>query len=279
MKESPAPETSGVCPVLPRLEGIRLVSFDLYGTLLVSAAGGEENRQEERVGAMKAALVASGRDGSNAELWLEAFDRSIGRAQDALRRSGVDFPEVEIRDVWRSVFQEFGFHEPRADEIEAFARDYENGSNPCGAMPGAVEIVERISAGGLALGIVSNAQFYTEMVVQEVLGFQMDIGGFDAKCCIFSFEHGQGKPSTKLFEILTEAANSRGIRGSEIVHIGNDLEKDVLPAKAVGLRAILFAGDARSLRTGGRSMEHAASMADAVLTDLAQLGDVVGLQR
>jgi len=36
---------TGLSPKLPRLDGIRAVVFDLYGTLLVSAAGGEPARR------------------------------------------------------------------------------------------------------------------------------------------------------------------------------------------------------------------------------------------
>ena len=59
--------------------------------------------------------------------------------------------------------------------------------------------------------------------------------------------------------------------------MGNDLQKDILPARAVGFLTGLFAGDKRSLRIGGMPFDLAASLADAVITDLNQVREVVQL--
>ena len=62
-----------------------------------------------------------------------------------------------------------------------------------------------------------------------------------------------------------------GLAPAAIFYLGNDITKDVLPARELGFRTGLFAGDARSLRLGGLSGDEATATADAVITDLAQL--------
>ena len=60
--------------------------------------------------------------------------------------------------------------------------------------------------------------------------------------------------------------------------MGNDLQKDVIPAREVGFLTGLFAGDKRSLRTGEVPLKKAESLADAVITDLKQIRDVVKIK-
>ncbi len=70
-----------------------------------------------------------------------------------------------------------------------------------------------------------------------------------------------------------ENAASSGLVAHEIIYLGNDWKKDVVPAIAVGFRTGLFAGDVRSLRLGGVGEREARESVDAVVTGL---GEVVG---
>ena len=86
---------------LPVFPGIRAVVFDIYGTLLISSAGdislaGGESEPGE---AMRIALETAGLDVDPEEA-LERYRTLIRRQQDQLRKTGIEFPEVEIREVW-----------------------------------------------------------------------------------------------------------------------------------------------------------------------------------
>lgn len=265
-------------PHLPRLSEIRSVVFDIYGTLIISAAGDISlvSEQESHRG-MGEALEILGRADNESEIEeaLEIYRKTIGELQESRRAQGAEFPEIEIRDVWRTIAANWQLDESR---IEAAALAYECAVNPCWEMPGAAKMIGRLERNHFALGIVSNAQFYTSAVVEGVCGFRLFDEHFDPDLSVFSFLEREGKPSRKLFEKVASAAKGMGIEKEEILYIGNDFTKDVAPAHEVGFRTALFAGDERSLRTGSLETAQACSRADVVLTELPQLEEVLGLK-
>jgi putative hydrolase of the HAD superfamily len=187
------------------------------------------------------------------------------------RAAGVAFPEVEIREVWAEALAAGGFPVPAGDELERLILRYECRVHPVWPMPGARALLETLRARGLLLGIISNAQFYTLPVMEGVFGAGLDDLGFHPDLRLFSFEEGEGKPSLRLFEALREKAAAFGIAAHEILYLGNDWKKDVLPARAAGFRTGLFAGDVRSLRLGEVTEEEAWESVDAVITSLEQV--------
>lgn len=265
------PVATGMVPKLPEIPGIAAVVFDIYGTLIISAAGDIGTAREEiSEAAMKSAFAASGvADGGGA--FAGVYEETVKRHQAFGRARGVRFPEVEIRDVWAEMMETFAGSPFDVRVVEEVALRYECEVNPVWAMPRAGEVLEVLRRAGLKSGIVSNAQFYTLSVMEGLFGATLDHLGFDPRLQVFSFEEGEGKPSRRLFEVLAERAKAIRLEPSQIFYLGNDMKKDVLPARDLGFRTGLFAGDARSLRLGGQSPEEAAETADAVITDLAQL--------
>jgi putative hydrolase of the HAD superfamily len=244
-------------PKLPRLEGIRAVVFDLYGTLLVSDAGGERSGPEP--------------DPEGLPGMGDLLGKTIVLHHERRRAAGVAFPEVEIREVWAEALAAGGFSVPAGDELERLIVRYECRVHPVWPMPGARALLETLRARGLLLGIISNAQFYTLPVMEGVFGAGLDDLGFHPDLRLFSFEEGEGKPSLRLFEKLREKAAAFGIAAHEILYLGNDWKKDVLPARAAGFRTGLFAGDVRSLRLGEVTEEEVWESVDAVITSLEQV--------
>lgn len=252
-----AAEPAGMAPKLPGLEGIRAVVFDLYGTLLISDAGGERSGPEPDPGGMPGLG--------------DLLGETIARHHERRRAEGVAFPEVEIREVWAEAMEAGGFPVPSREELEEIILEHECRVHPVWPMPGAIGLLGELRARGLVMGIISNAQFYTLPVMEGLFGAGLDDLGFHPDLRVFSFEEGEGKPSLRLFEMLRERAAALGIDPSEIFYLGNDWKKDVLPARAVGFRTGLFAGDGRSLRLGGVGEEEAWESVDAVVTNLGQV--------
>jgi len=276
-----SPDPTGVAPKLPRLQGIEAVVFDVYGTLLVSAAGDISLVGEgASFAAMERALDESGvRVAVDPARLVEAYDAALHEQREARRAEGVDHPEVDIREVWERILAEHGAGEsPDRDRVERIALGYECAVNPTWPMPRAAETIAALRAAGLALGIVSNAQFYTPAVLHGLLDGTPDELGLDPDLMVYSFREREAKPSIRLFRRLAAAAAGKGIPPERVFYLGNDLGKDVLPASAAGFRTGLFAGDRRSLRTGEKGMAAAAECADAVLTDLPQVWEVVGVE-
>ena len=272
------PLETGVLPRLPELPDIEAVAFDIYGTLLISAAGDISLANETvSADAMAGLLCDLGErgEGVSPEQMAEVYHESIECRLRMRRDEGISHPEVEIREVWQDVFQSARIEGISERELERFAIAYECVVNPVWLMPGALELLASLRGGGLPLGIVSNAQFYTQPVFEELSGSSLSGLGFEESLSHWSFEAREGKPSRRLYEQLADSCRERNIDVGRVFYLGNDLQKDVLPAREVGFLAGLFAGDKRSLRTRGVPLEQAESLADAVITDLKQVRDVV----
>lgn len=276
------PVPTGVEPRGGELPGIRAVLFDLYGTLLISAAGdislvsetaSKQGMQEAlQILGGESVAVSEGVSEAATEAALRLYQDGILQRQEARRAVGVAFPEVEIRDVWRELAAATGLSD---DRIEEAAIRYECAVNPCAAMPGAAEVIRGLHAQGLILGIISNAQFYTGAVFSAATGVDLSGDLFAPDLSFFSFREGVGKPAPELFRKAAAAAADRGIAPEEIFYLGNDFHKDIEPARAAGFRTGLFAGDRRSLRTGTVSLGEACESADAVLTELPRLFEIL----
>ena len=213
----------------------RVVLFDIYGTLLSSAAG---------------------------ELHPDpALHDLIARAHAA---SPHPCPEIDIREIHAALHPELA-----PELIEALALAHEKKANPVTPMPGAAETLRQLAAKGIPLGLISNAQFYTVPIVEEALGTTLTDLGIDPELCCFSYLERRAKPDPFLFEILRDKLAKRGIPAADVLYVGNDVRNDIDPARATGFRSALFAGDPNSLRLRGRSLD--ASGAERGITELREL--------
>ncbi|MEM6654457.1 MAG: HAD hydrolase-like protein, partial [Planctomycetota bacterium] len=183
-----------------------------------------------------------------------------------------EFLEVEIRDIWRSLGESLS-----DTQIARLAVEYECRVNPVWPMPGCGETLAALRDVGLPLGIVSNAQFFTPIAMEELLGDSLSRLGFDESLCVWSYAHRLAKPGTFLYEQSAAALAERSIAPQQVLYVGNDMRNDVWPASRVGFRTALFAGDARSLRLREDDQQVAGVEPDAVLTDLRQILTVLPL--
>ena len=83
------------------------------------------------------------------------------------------------------------------------------------------------------------------------------------------------KPSDRLFRLCLEKMPD-GIVPSEVLHIGSRILQDIVPARRMGMKTALFAGDKTSLQATAEQLEGATSRPDVMLTELAQITHVVG---
>ncbi|MCW1886430.1 HAD family hydrolase [Luteolibacter flavescens] len=220
---------------------LRAVIFDIYGTLLKSAAG---------------------------EIHPDPKLRAL--IEEAHAASPHPFPEVDIREIHAALHPQLS-----PQEIERLAMDHEQAANPVSGMPGAAETLRRLSAMGLVLGVISNAQFYTIPLLEGCLGASVTELGFDPGLTVLSYTERRAKPDTWLFEVMRDRLLEKGIQPHEALYVGNDVRNDIDPAKRCGFRAALFTGDVSSLRLRGRSLENCG--ADLILASLGELpGRITG---
>ena len=271
----------------PRLEpavgGIRAVIFDIYGTLLVSGSGdvgtiGEENSSRAAVEAFGAVGLRMRGDGSAV---TDILKETIGSHHRIRCEAGSLNPEVDIRDVWRDVCAELavgGILERRPDsrEIELLAVEYECRNNPVWPMPGMLETVSGLRRRGLLLGIVSNAQFFTPLIMEALFRADLITLGFGQDRTVFSYELLEAKPSVSLFTPVVESLDREsGVSPEEALYVGNDMRNDILPSSSLGMKTALFAGDARSYRRRTEDSACRGLVPDFVVTDLRQILELV----
>jgi putative hydrolase of the HAD superfamily len=271
------PTSTGVVPDLAPLDGIRAVLFDVYGTLVISGCGDigltqSDGTEDPFIAAWAAAELdpnAMPPDGPDTLIALIRADHAASRS------AGVDCPEVNILGVWHRLLETQGL---RANEevLRRLALEYELRTNPVWPMPDLAAVLAELAGRGLVLGIVSNAQFYTPLMLETFLGQPLETAGFDLDCCAWSYRHGVAKPSTSVYApALQRLRERRDIAPAQVLYIGNDMRNDVRPARALGCRTALFAGDARSLRLreGDPGMEQVRP--DRIVTALTQLVETV----
>ena len=261
------------------LSGIGCVLFDVYGTLFISGSGdvGTADKQFHETafrGALKDGGIAIPEEAPPLSPILQ---EEIHASHAAGRAEGTEFPEVEICEIWQRVLKRLpvaGGLEGTAlrdEELEELAVRFEIEANPVWPMPGCRECLENLKSLGLVLGIISNAQFYTPLLFEALLGQSLDALGFQPNLKILSFEHRRAKPGLYLYELARQRLADLGFSPSEVLYVGNDMLKDIYPAMQVGFRTALFAGDARSLRLRETDERTQNLAPDLILTSLADL--------
>lgn len=270
-----APLPTAVSARLEPLIGIRAVLFDVYGTLVISGCGDIGlTATGDLPDAFAAAWQAAGLDPGSLPDGFDgaaALKQAIQADHAASRAAGVEHPEVDIVAIWRRLLADIGIGADAA-RLRRLALEYELRTNPVWPMPGLDATLAALAARGLVLGLVSNAQFYTPLMLQAFLGQPLDALGFDPHCCVLSYRQGVAKPSTAVYRPALDAlAHRHGIPPEAVLYIGNDMRNDVQPAQALGCRTALFAGDARSLRLREDDPELCRMVPDRVLTELTQL--------
>ena len=258
---------------------IRAVLFDVYGTLFISQSGdiSVARRNIGTASRLEALIRAYHYPGSVSEL-IDAFFRAISEAHEAMRQTGVDYPEVRMERIWQQVLDGAKIETDPKTDIETARRvaiEFEMIVNPCYLMPHLVEVFSALRKKGIQMGIISNAQFFTPLLFQVLLGAQPENLGFARNLVFYSYRHGVAKPSRRLYQLAAGELERMGIDAGAAVYVGNDMLNDILPAAEEGFQTALFAGDRRSLRLRSDDVRCAGVHPDLVITDWRQIKNAV----
>lgn len=264
---------------------IKTIIFDIYGTLLVSASGDldQATMLEQHV---NIALQASGFTWKNADSkkhatqLLDIFRNKIREQQENLREQGFLYPEVDIVKVWGACFaqaQKSGwFLTSQHADVKLYAVIFELLSNTVWPMPNLYNLFRSLQKKAIPMGIVSNAQFYTPIIMNYFLHDKIVadefVQGFDKDLSVFSYQLKRSKPDVFLFNKLAKHLKSKyDIKPEQALFVGNDMLKDIWTASQVGFKTALFAADKRSLRMRANDNRVKQVHPDYIITDLLQL--------
>lgn len=266
-------------PQLKFLMGIKAVLFDVYGTLFISGSGDiGVNASLAKTDHLDSALTACDiqTDVSSAQL-LSGFSAAIQNSHQHSKDKGIEYPEVDIVEVWRTVFASAPSPNALSDsQLEKLAVEYETRVNSVWPMPNLETCLEQIGC-QKKLGIISNAQFFTLELFPAFLNKSRNELGFDNQLEFFSFEFGHAKPGMTLYNAAVERLTKIEIKPAEVLYVGNDMLNDIMPAQRVGFKTALFAGDKRSLRWRANDLRVDEIEPEIIVTDLSQIPHCIGL--
>ena len=220
------PQPTGLKPVLHRLTGVRAVLFDVYGTLLVSASG---DIGRDRHGRRNKALTESFRSAgfattsrSSVRRGIELLDRAMMDAHKTLRKRGCLHPEIDICRIWSVVLRELAGRgiivgPVNSETVQTLAVEYECRVNSVWPMPGLRRTLTSMRRVGLVLGIVSNAQFYTPLILQSFLGNRLVSALVRHKCLcvVVSYSRGKAVAAPAVGSVETSPSSVRNRTGRD----------------------------------------------------------------
>src|SRR5262249_54098676 len=132
-----------------------------------------------------------------------------------------------------------------------------------GCYPGAADALRHVKGQGLLQGLLAEGQCFTTVQLQRGLAVQdpdlrleqvIDKDRSTLSC------DGRGKtPSERLFRAALDPLREKGIEPEQILHIGSRLTLDIVPARRLGMRTALFAGDKASLQATAEQLKEPAS--------------------
>jgi putative hydrolase of the HAD superfamily len=286
-KQNPVlPFETGVKEQITSVADLKVIIFDIYGTLLVSSSG-DVDQSDFNINNIQRALIEGGYiifddiPQGAFQFMIDDFKYTILEHHKKKKAKGIPFPEINISEVWSDVLEraekKVWIKKGKHACVKQFVITFEVLSNQVYPMPGMQQIIDHLKELNIPLGIVSNAQFYTPLIMNHYLKNESGeeaIPPFDPDLTVFSFKLGKGKPDSFLYESLIPALKKKyNAKPSEVLFVGNDMLNDVYAANKAGFKTALFAGDQRSLRW--RKDKVNGLKPDLIITDLQQLKKVI----
>ncbi len=285
-------------PHLVRLPGVRCVLWDVYGTLLC-LAGGELCFEHPQPFVMDVALEKtiqefkmwgsmSRKPGQPSE-YLKQVYRQVLLEQRSVPGGGERHPEIAADRLWEAIVKKLlqkdyrfdaGFYGSLNEFTRKVAYFFHASLQGTACHPGAAAALAHVAGKGLTQGLLGDGQCFTTVQLQRGLAAQDPDARLERLLTdgvsVLSHEARGKKPSERLFRQALSNLSGRGIAAAEVLHVGCRVEKDLVPARRLGLRTALFAGDRESLQATAEQMKDPHTRPDVLLTELSQIAEVVG---
>jgi histidinol phosphatase-like enzyme len=293
---APEPAPPKARPHLTALPGIRAVLWNVYGTLL-SISEGDLKLEVENAFIMQVALektihefkmwnAMSRKPGQPSEYMREVYQKVLNEARMV---PGEKHPEILAERIWENIIKrlfqkDYTFDAVFYGSLNEFSRKvayfFHTSLQGTAAYPGAAQAMRMVADAGLAQGLLADGQCFTTVQLQRALQRQDD--GIELNALVplarrwISCDHRCRKPSENLVRIALRGLRENGVEPHETLHIGSSVLRDIVPAKRVGMRTGLFAGDRNSLAATPEQLKDPASRPDVLITELPQIAQIVG---
>jgi FMN phosphatase YigB (HAD superfamily) len=294
---APAVKRVKARPHLVPLEGVRAVTWSCYGTLL-SIAGGELYFEHPQKFVMELALEKTVQEfkmwgsmarkpGQPSEYMGQLYQKALTDLR-LVPSPGEKFPEIAVERIWEDIIKkllkkDYKFDAGFFGSLNEFSRKvayfFHASLQGTACYPGVAEALHGLHARGVLQGLLADAQCFTIVQLQRGLAVQDESARLDELIDpglrALSCEEKARKPSERLFRRILELLEPRGIGPDAVLHVGSRIAHDVVPARRLGMRTALFAGDKASLQATPEQLKDPASRPDVLLTELGQITEVV----
>ncbi len=293
----PEPNPPRVRPHVEPIEGVRAVLWTVYGTLL-AIPDGELKFEVDNDFLMNVALdktihefkmwgSMSRKPGQPAEYMREIYKKALD--EQRLAPAPDKPPELLSEKVWEGIIKKLfqkeyqfdaSFYGALSEYAKKVAYFFHASLQGTGAYPNAAAAMTSLGERGITQGLLADGQTFTPAQLSRGLTKQDAAIRLDevvpAANRVLSFQHRARKPSDLVFQAAVEAMGAHGIEPHEILHVGSSLPRDIGPAKKWGMRTALYAGDKASVVATAEQLKEPQFRPDALLTDLAQVVELIG---
>ncbi len=230
---------------------MQVLTIDLWNTLVDSSNGDE--RRCIRFEALRNAVRKLGATRTEEEL-RDAYIAGQEAFLDVWRNEHRTLTTSEIiANIWKRLNIEAP-EEIHNEVVRAFAESILHA--PPRLLDGVAEVLPLLAEVN-RLALISDTAFSPGIVLRQVLD-RLDIAGFFT-AMIFSDEAGVSKPRPEIFQKALQAVDGDA---EDCIHIGDIERTDIIGAKKLGFKAILYTGDPATQLIEPRQEQTAA---DAVL--------------
>jgi FMN phosphatase YigB (HAD superfamily) len=294
----PAPKAVNANPSIRPIPGIRAVLWDIYGTLLRISDGRFCLFPEEEARLQ----IALDKTIHEFNIWNHMYRKPgppwqsiIGIYRSTIERQSMhasptgDVTEVDLVETWRALIiklfeKEYAYDEGLYGDLDEFSEKvayfFHCNLQATEARSSAVRAMSDISSAGLIQGFLSDGQSFTLVQTLKALSVQGDLPPLHElirpQTLILSWAQGVRKPSKSLFAAAVQQLRGLGIQAQEILHVSCRLSTDLVPARAAGMKTALLVAEKLGLEVSTEVLKASATRPDRLLTDLAQITDVVG---
>ncbi len=295
----PQPSPVKARPHLVRLDGVRAVLWNVYGTLLAIPQGEllfehpqafiMDNALGKTIDEFKMWASMSRKAAQPAEQLKVSYLRFLN--EQRLGQGGERHPEACSERIWEAILKQLFQKDYKFDagffgSLNEFSRKvayfFHASLQGTACYPGAATALRHVVEGGLSQGLLADGQCFTTVQLQRGLSAQdpearlEDLLGDNL--VVLSCDVRGKKPSERLFRKALTALQEKGISPAEVLHVGSRVQQDLIPARRLGMRTALFAGDRTSLQATPEQLKEPASRPDVLLTELEQITLVVSSQ-
>jgi hypothetical protein len=282
-------------PHLVKLD-VRAVLWSAYGTLLAIPQGEllfehptafvMSNALEKTIQEFKMWASMSRKPGQPSEYMQTIYSQILAEQRTAV--GGERHPEVCSERVWEAILKrlfqkDYKFDAGFFGSLNEFSRKvayfFHASLQGTACYEGAAQATRAVRDAGLAQGLLADGQCFTPVQLQRGLSKQDDEANLDELLSdgltVLSCDVRGRKPSERLFRQALETLTAQGISADEVLHVGSRVQQDLVPARRLGMKTALFAGDKASLQATPEQLKEPTSRPDVLLTSLEQITEVI----